>query len=66
LGESTAGAPAFRGPNSQLRRIFMCEHMFAVAGDGKSGQYGCRDYFFATTIVLIVAVTFSTTSTTTM
>src|SRR6202011_472485 len=66
LGESRAGVPAFRGPNSQLRRIFMREHMFAYAGDGKSARNARRDYFFATTIVLIVAVTFSTTSTTTM
>jgi hypothetical protein len=61
-----AGVSALGGPNSQFRRIFMREHMFAHAGDGKRGQYGRCDYFFATTIVLIVAVTFSTTSTTTM
>jgi len=60
----------------------MSEHMFARAEDAKGLQMhpsldlgradAARaairswDYFFATTMVLIVAVAFSTTSTTTM
>jgi len=50
----------------------MGEQMFARArASSRVARSGPRplagpDYFFATTIVLIVAVTFSTTSTTTM
>jgi hypothetical protein len=52
-------------------QIVCHEHMFAAVADWKlrrshatGGRAGA--YFLATTIVLIVAVTFSTTSTTTM
>jgi hypothetical protein len=48
----------------------MGERMFAHDRDGTGRRNArgrsARSYFFATTIVLIVAVTFSTTSTTTM